>query len=64
MGYSSNVDPLCLDPVLNRTLQPKPIAPDEKILVGLDLGQSQDFTAMVTLFRRTVITETGRHKSH
>jgi hypothetical protein len=48
-----DVDPLCLDPVLNPGLRARPAPPAEKWIVGLDLGQSMDFTAMVTLHRTT-----------
>ncbi len=60
---SPRVDPLCADPVLNPAARPKP-TPDEKWLVGLDLGQAQDFTAMIVLRRTTVRTETETYRQY
>jgi hypothetical protein len=52
-------DPLALDAA------PKPPPPSGELwLVGLDLGQSQDFTAMVVLHRRTVVTETEKYREY
>jgi hypothetical protein len=56
------VDPLCLDPVLNPALRPKPAPADERWIVGLDLGQAVDFTAMVVLHRTTVRTEAETYR--
>src|SRR6516164_5546653 len=61
------LDPLCSDPFLRRQSTPSapwPSADGEKWLVGLDLGQAQDFTAMVTLHRTTVETETESYRAY
>jgi hypothetical protein len=57
-------DPLCLDPVLNPNLRPQPTPADERWLVGLDLGQAVDFTAMVVLHRTTVRTGTSTYREY
>lgn len=58
------IDPLILDPVLRRRPPAAPAKPDEIFLVGLDLGQSVDFTAMVVLHRTTVVTQTETYREY
>jgi len=55
-------DPLLDDPFFARPTGPP--SPDDKWLVGLDLGQALDFTAMVVLHRRTVITESEKYREY
>jgi hypothetical protein len=60
-------DPLLTDPNCPYRRYGDASAPppsEEKWIVGLDLGQAQDFTAMVTLHRTTVQTETARYREY